>query len=213
MVRRLIHGEGGYTIIELLVVLLLLGFIATAMSAGMQFGTRVWERSESRISASQTNDTAQTALRDLLSSATPRMEDGLARFHGEPNYIAFDAAPPPAFGASGMARVEVSLMPGESGSRLTVKVTSLIDGKKSRQVQLADRLGNVRFTYLDASEEIPAWLDYWRDRPHLPAAVRLQAAAADNGDGIAWPVFVARLPIAQDARCDFDPVSTDCRRK
>jgi len=211
MDRRSKRADDGYTIIELLVVLLLLGFIATAMSAGMQFGTRVWERSEARISASQTDDTAQTALRNLLSSATPRMEDGLARFHGEPDFVAFDAAPPPAFGASGMARVEISLVPGEEGSSLTLKVTSLIDGKKSRRVELARRLGNVRFAYLDANEEVPAWLDYWRDRPHLPAAVRLQAEKVD-GDA-AWPVFIARLPIAQDAACDFDPVSTDCRRK
>ncbi len=117
MNRRSTRGDDGYTIVELLVVLLLLGFNATAMSAGMQFGTRVWERSESRISASQTDDTAQTALRNLLSSATPRIEDGFVRFHGEPNYVAFDAAPPPAFGASGMARMEISLAPGERGSR------------------------------------------------------------------------------------------------
>jgi prepilin-type N-terminal cleavage/methylation domain-containing protein len=212
MDRRSRRGEGGYTIIELLVVLLLLGFIAAAMSAGMQFGTRVWERSEARISTSQADDTAQTALRDLLSSATPRMEDGLARFHGEPDYVAFDATPPVAFGASGMAHVEIALAPGEAGSSLTIKVTSLIDGKKSRQVQLADHLGNVRFAYLDAAGEVPAWLDYWRDRPHLPAAVRLKAEMA-GGVGAPWPVFVARLPIAQDARCDFDPVSTDCRQK
>lgn len=203
------RADHGYTIVELIVVLLLLSLIATAMSAGLQFGTRVWERSEARISTSQTDDTAQTALRNLLSSALPRMEDGLARFHGEPNYAAFDAVPPPAFGASGLARVEVSLIPGDGGDSLTVKVTSLIDGKKSRSVRLADHLDNVRFAYLDATEQVPAWLDYWRDRPHLPGAVRLQA----RDGGAAWPAFVARLPIAQDARCDFDPVSTDCRKK
>jgi general secretion pathway protein J len=203
--------EHGYTILELLVVLVLVGLIATAISAGLRFGTRVWERSETRISTTETYRTAQDALRSLLSGAVPRMKDGLASFHGEPALLVFDSAPPRAFGASGLTRVELALVPDGNGSALNVQVTSLIDGGKSRQARLASHLQRLRFAYLDASEKTPLWLDFWRDRPHMPEAVRL--AADGTPARMAWPAFVARLPIAQDARCDFDPVSADCRNR
>jgi prepilin-type N-terminal cleavage/methylation domain-containing protein len=203
-------GERGYTIVELLVVLVLVGLITTAISAGMQFGTRVWERSESGIAAADGHEDTQDVLRGLLSTATPRMEDGLVRFHGEPDFLAFDAVPPRALGASGLAHVELSLIRDGENSGLKVRVTSLIDQRNSREVMLSPNLGRVHFAYLDATEKVPVWLDFWRDRPHMPQAVRLEAADANPQS---WPSFVASLPIAQDARCDFDPVSTDCRRK
>jgi prepilin-type N-terminal cleavage/methylation domain-containing protein len=207
----MIEREDGYTIVELLVVLVLVGLITTAISAGLQFGTRVWERSEVSISAAQGYQAAQEVLRSLLSSATPRMEDGLVGFHGEPDFLAFDALPPRALCASGLARIELTIVPKGETRALEVRVTSLIDRRKSRTVELAGNLGNARFAYLDATEKVPSWLDFWRDRPHMPQAVRL--AAGDMGRSESWPPFVARVPIAQDARCDFDPVSTDCRRK
>lgn len=205
---RLDHG---YTLIELLVVLLLMGLIGTAMSAGFQFGTRVWERSESTIAKAETQAASQAVLRQLLASATPRMEDGTARFRGEPDHVAFDASPPAAFGKSGLVRVDLSLARDAAGTGLDVKITSLVDGRNSRQVRLTGGLGNVHFAYLDASEKVPVWLGFWRDRPRLPDAVRLESDGTD--EGAVWPVFTARLPIAQDALCDFDPVSTNCRTR
>src|SRR5580698_3063455 len=177
-------GERGYTIVELLVVLVLVGLITTAISAGMQFGTRVWERSESGIAAADGYEDAQDVLRGLLSTATPRMEDGLVRFHGEPDFLAFDAMPPRALGASGLAHVELSFIRDGENSGLKVRVTSLIDQRNSREVMLSPGLGRVHFAYLDATEKVPAWLDFWRDRPHMPQAVRLEAADADARS---WP--------------------------
>ncbi len=205
------EAEHGYTLIELLVVLLLLGFIGTAISAGFHLGTRAWERSETRIATADGDATAQSVLRLLLASALPRIEDGTVRFEGSPSRVAFDAEPPASFGETGLVRVELSLIPHGIGTELDVKLTSLVDGRRSRQVRLADHLGNVRFAYLDASEQVPLWLGFWRDRPHLPGAVRLSADAARETTG--WPAFIAHLPIAQDARCRFDPVSTDCRER
>jgi prepilin-type N-terminal cleavage/methylation domain-containing protein len=204
-------AEHGYTLVELLVVLMLLGFIGVAIGEGLGFSTRVWERSESRIAVADGDAAAQGVLRLLLASALPRVEDETVRFEGSPSHVAFDAEPPVSFGQSGLVRVELSLSRGSNGTALDVKIASLIDVRRSRQVRLADRLENVRFAYLDASEQVPLWLGFWRDRPRLPAAVRLAADVA--GPGASWPLFVARLPIAQDTRCRFDPVSTSCRER
>jgi hypothetical protein len=153
---------------------------------------------------------AQTVLRSLLSQAKPHRSDGLASFHGEPGTLAFDGAPPAAFGPDGMVRIELSLVPGQGGTRLLVKVTSLADKSRSRQAVVGEGLENLQFAYLDSSEKRPAWLAFWRDRDRLPDAVRLEWSGRTSAT--TWSSFVVRLPIAQDADCNFDPVSAECRK-
>jgi hypothetical protein len=189
-------------------VLLLVSLIAGALSAGMEMGTRIWERSEARIAASQSTNSAQTVLRGFFAAALPRTEDGLVRFDGEPDRVAFDMPPPRAFAAAGLVRAEVSLVPTIGGRELRVKLTSLTNTSESREAVLARGLGAVRLAYLDASGKALAWLEFWRDRPKLPSAVRL---TDDNGAPSSWPAFVARLQVAQPGLCAFDPVSTECR--
>jgi prepilin-type N-terminal cleavage/methylation domain-containing protein len=201
--------ELGYTLVEMIVVLLLVGFIATAISSGLQMGTRVWERSESGISSEQSDEAVQAVLRALLVSAVPRKEDGRVRFHGEPNFLAFDAAPPAAFGMRGMERIEISISRDGDASRLSLKISSLFDARSPREAELALHKGRLHFSYLDTSERVPVWLDYWRNLPHMPDAVRLDSKDRTSID--AWPPLVVHLPLSQDARCQFDPVTTECR--
>lgn len=197
----------GYTLIEMLVVLLLVGLIATATSAGLRMGTRVWEHSEVRIAELQSAAAAQTILRNWLTSAIPRREDRLVRFHGEPDFVAFDMPPPRAFGGSGLVRAEIWLVRTGARTGLRVKLRSLTDARRSRETMLTEGAGALRLAYLDSSSGAPVWLDYWRDRPRLPDAVRVTEAGA----GTHWPAFVAHLAVSQAGLCEFDPVSTSCR--
>lgn len=200
----------GYTVIELLVVLLLVGLIASAIGAGLHMGTRAWEHSERRISDIHADLSAQGILRALLGAAVPRVRGGTVTFEGRPDGLAFDATPPAAFGASGLARVELSIVPGAEGTRLLLKVTSLVDRGRTRAALLDGDIGDLRFAYLDASEKVPTWLAFWRDRERLPDAVRLDAGGRPGRR--TWSGLVVRLPLMQSADCVFDPVSTDCRR-
>ena len=202
--------EAGYTLIELLVVLLLAGFIGVAVAGGLQFGTRLWESSESEITETQKRDTAQTILRAVLASAAPRLRNGFVSFHGERRMLSFDGPPPRSLMGAGLARMDLSLDRGVGGMRLVLRATSLIDSRISRVATLADHLGGLEFSYCDASEKVPSWLSFWRDRDRLPDAVRIEESRRSGAS--TWPSFVVHLPIAQDATCQFDPASGECRR-
>jgi prepilin-type N-terminal cleavage/methylation domain-containing protein len=197
--------EDGYTLIELIVALLLASLVGTAVTGGLQFGTRIWERSDSRIEESRDIATAQTVLRSLLASAIPRRKGGFVTFRGERGSLSFDASTLPALGSHGLVRMDIVLDHDVAESSLKLVATSLIDSRAHRSAVLMERLSDARFSYLDASGKLPVWLAAWRDRDRLPDAVRLDS-------GGSWPVLVMRLPIAQDADCAFDPVSTSCRR-
>lgn len=204
-----IRDDGGYTLLELLIVLMLAGLVGAAISGGLQFGTSLWESSERKLALSRRNESAQAILRDVLASAIPRKKDNLVTFSGEPDAIAFDGGPPGAFFGAGLARIELTFARGENGTRLVLKATSLIDPRRSRTATLADGLASLQFAYLDASGKVPVWLAFWRDRDRLPDAVRIEADSRVAASP--WSAFVSILPIAQDPGCRFDPVSTSCR--
>ena len=202
--------DAGYTLIELMVALMLLSFVGLAAAGGLQFGTRVWEHSDKTLTAMQTVEQTQTILRALLASATPHRADGLSSFEGFSGDLAFDAPSPRAFPVGGLAHFELMLLPTAVGTRVALRVTSLADTSNVRDASLGEYEGDLHISYLDMSGRTPAWLAVWRDRERLPDAIRIED---DRGSSdMAWPAFIARLPVAQDADCVFDPVATDCRK-
>jgi len=203
--------EAGYTLIELTVALLLLSFVALLVSGGVQFGTRVWERSEDSIATADAVDNAQTILRSILSSATPNVSDGFASFDGGADRATFDGPAPAAFGSGGLVRFILSLEHDTGGgTTLALSMHSLLDKTRTRDANIAVVPGQLTLSYLDASGRVPQWLAVWRNRDRLPDAVRIEAVA--DTAAASWPSLVVHLPIAQDATCVFDPVSVSCRR-
>jgi prepilin-type N-terminal cleavage/methylation domain-containing protein len=205
------HEDSGYTIVELLVVLLLVGIITAGLAGALTFASRLWERSESRIALVNDQSATQEILRTLIASAVPRTSDGRVSLQGEPDRLSFEAPAPAAFETLGLAHIELFTERADDRTRLMVRISSEIDLSKHREAILLDQVNDVEFAYLDSSETVSAWLSYWRNRDRMPDAVRLQDAA--TGAPASWPSVVVRLPIAQGAICAFDAVSRECRKQ
>jgi len=197
--------DDGYTLIELVVVLLLAGLVGVAAAGGLQFGTRIWERSNAHLEQDRETASSQAILRSVLASAIPGRKDGFVAFRGDRKSLSFDASALPALGSRGLVHMDIVLERNDADDSLRLAAKSLLDPKAGRTAILADHVSDMQFAYLDTSGKLPVWLAFWRDRDRLPDAIRLEGAAP-------WPVLTVRLPIAQDANCAFDPVSTTCRR-
>jgi prepilin-type N-terminal cleavage/methylation domain-containing protein len=63
--------EAGFSLIELLVSLALLGMVAAILASGLSLGQGSWRRSEEKAQASRTMFDAQTALRRLIENMQP----------------------------------------------------------------------------------------------------------------------------------------------
>lgn len=201
------HHEDGYSLIELVVAMLLLGMIALAVEGGLHFGARVWEHSQRTISSAQQIATGQTVLRNLLSHSLPRLKGDYVTFLGEPSTLTFDAVPPQAFETHGAAHVLLATKYDGTNKTLVLTMQSIVDPQSKKSAIIVNHIKNLKFAYLDASEKIPTWLAYWRDRKRLPDAIRI-----DSDNASEWPALIVRPLIAQSANCTLDPVSMTCRK-
>ncbi|MGA7676545.1 MAG: prepilin-type N-terminal cleavage/methylation domain-containing protein [Rhizomicrobium sp.] len=203
------HSSAGYTLIELVVAMLLLGILSLAVANGVHFGARVWERSQDDTMAANRADTSQNVLRELLSQAMPRFRGEYVTFVGEPTTLTFDCVAPLAFAGNGLAHASLSVKQEQGDTQLVLRLSSVINTRLVKEAVLADGLGALRFSYLDASEKKPTWLAYWRDRDRLPDAIRITAG---EGSATQWPQMIIRPVLSESADCEFDPVSLKCRR-
>jgi len=200
-------SAGGYTLVELVVVMLLLGMIALACESGLHFGAQVWSRTEEPARLDAQIVSAQTILRTLMSHTLPRAKGVDVAFDGEPMAMDFDLVPPEAFGGGGTAHAKLRIVQARGSARLEVELRSIAAPNIKKRAILLGDVGLMRFSYLDMSEKSSTWLAFWRDRSRLPAAIRIAGS-----DPAVWPALIVRPVLVQSATCVLDSEELACRK-
>lgn len=214
--RKSAGDQRGYSLAELLVVLALLGMIAVAMTGGMRFGTRLWERSQSLSEQHDTASGAQALLRTIFQRIIPRdLDPGIDNdpylFRATPVSMSFTAVSPAAVDASEVARFELHVS-GAPGNRSLSLVWSSLSGRKVRHVQkLASGARDVEFVFasLDQNGNL-VWRKDWVDETGAPALVVIRVRDK-TGSAETWPELIVRPRISREPTCIYDPVSFGCR--
>jgi len=210
------RNQSGYSLIELLVVLALMGLIAVAMSGGIRFGAKVWERTGVQVEGLEQTQGAQALLRNLLSTVSPRLFDpsnaNEDAFVGNGQRMSFTAPMPPSLGQGGSARFNLTASRQDGATQLVIEWRPRHGARRESKQLLLRGAGTVAFAYatVDAAGAI-AWTDTWAADAGTPALIRIRADFAQSG-AIRWPDLIVRARIDRDSSCIFDPVSFECRR-
>lgn len=203
----------GFTLLELLIAMTLLGALAGLLYGGLRFGNRVWEQGGGEADRLDALLVAQTTLNRLLSGALAApLADGDDDAPGRPfvggaTTLRFLSPAPAAAMPRGVYRIELSAEPAGSGADLVLAWrragdhagdTPSADAASVGRAVLVAAAETVRFSYRgrgDGSAE--GWLARWEDAGRLPALVRVEIAFA-AGDRRTWPPLVA-APLVEEA--------------
>lgn len=205
----------GFTLVELLVALAILGMITLMLAASTRFGLRAWHRTDAlEATAGELGLVRATLARDLaLAYPEWNASDPTAPvvgFDGTERRLGFLAPAPQAMGGAGFARY--LLAAGEDG-RLTLAATfETAPDPPDRASVLLEQASSIAFAYYGSpdGQAAPVWQPSWRNRRSLPLLIRIRVRLAD-GDERRWPDLVVAPHLATDALCVYDPLTYHCR--
>lgn len=210
--------QKGFTLLELLIGLVLLGLILTLLFGGLRLGARSWDSGDKRAADSAQLRAIHGFIRRELSQTHPlRWKNGVeARlaFIGEPGALKFVAPLPVQAGGGGLYFLGLELGNGDGGQRLMMKrvlvnsaakdFSSLEQGEQS---VLADHIDRMSISYFGAPtpQGEPAWQEKWDDPQRLPLLVRIQVKSNGGRD---WPELV--VPLVVEKGCAWDSFHKRC---
>jgi general secretion pathway protein J len=195
----------GFTLLEVLASLALLGLLMLGVYAGVRVATRSVHAGNARVERIDQVRAAQQLLRRELAQALGQTIDHDARgvplvFEGAPRQMRYVAPLPGYLGSLGPQLQTLRLVDdGDNGLRLELGLALLPpDGGKPQPVGepqlLVDHVRSARFSYrgVDARGHPTPWLARWTDGRTLPRLVRLELQL----DGlVSWPTLEVPLRV------------------
>lgn len=189
-------SDGGFSLLEMIVALAVLGLISVLLAGGLQFGARLWDAQDRRLNTSAGIDAVHAVLRGLIQDAQPLPlvalgPRGAASYMlGARDSLDFVAEMPAAIGRAGYCDVALVL---ERDGRLALRWRP-----HARDAQLAaalpvaesELLRNVAALelayFVAADDQQPAhWDTRWLEPSAMPRLVRVRVRFRP-GDRRTW---------------------------
>ena len=204
--------ERGFTLLEALVAMILLGLMMAVMTGSIRFAGQSRDAATTRIDGLDNMRIAQDFMRQTLTQAHPkRWTKVVGRpflFRGEREEL-FMAAPLTArVGVGGLFLLKFSLVEEgrDKGKKLvmarmfpTPDMQEMPDFSTADTTVLAEDLSDVEFGYLGREDDNtdPTWVEDWREPARMPEAVRVRIKPRV---GNAWPELVVPLRVVPPSR-------------
>jgi len=191
------HGrDDGFTLLEILVALAILGFILIGLGQGLRFGISAWTLQSRGIAARDDIGATERLLRGLIARIDPGGEEEPASLRGLPGAMQFRSTLPSGADIGGTRAVEAGL--GVDAAhvlmlRLTPnpRATPLGPAQAVIEEALLAGLDRMEIAYWHPARRDVAggWQTSWTVRG-LPALIRIRLVFP-TGDSRHWPDIIA----------------------
>jgi len=166
------NTESGFTLLELLIVITILGLILVALTSGVRFAGQAWELQSRRIDRQGDVDAVQNVLRQLIGSAKA--------IDGDVVSVRFVGPLPEALARGGLYDVELRNANGRLLLRWEPHFKGPVKAKQQSVAELSNNVTKFELAYYVAGGG-------WQRNGKAPSLVRI---ALEQGDGRAWPPLV-----------------------
>ena len=215
------RDDEGFTLLELLVTLGIMSFIATLLLGGVMTVRQSAQRLLTRDSASASVNAAQSILRARIEGlgAVPRPDraNPVVDFEGNGERVSFYAPP---IGRDGPGSLQAfRLLRMATGDVVLFSASSLTENVDLRSptivgwtpTRLVDGASEMSLTYFGPAPGVTggAWQRFWSARAQPPQLIRI-AVKFPEGDHRRWPDLVVRPRVTVNLACRIDLATARC---
>jgi general secretion pathway protein J len=205
MNARPYRSEHGFTLVELLLALTLMGLLLGLVYGGLSAATRAADRGQTILEDSSRIRMAHQFVHNQLNQMMPLVflesEDGAERtvFEGAADRIRYVAPMPGYLGFGGPQVQELAIVRGDDSLELVLS-HALLQGfeepflHESLPILLLEDIESAEFSFLgrDENGELTGWTTTWEDPGLLPVSVALDIEFVDEVY-IRWPLLTASV--------------------
>lgn len=187
--------QGGFTLLEVLVALVVLGLLMVTLSEGVRVGLNAWAfegRMEGQAGKLEATD---RALRQLIERALPTDPQATDGFTGSPHVLSLVTTLPEGYGAPSTHEADVTLLVAD-GHRLELLWRPhysrwIVPPPPSSAIPLMDGVQQVDFAYWQpgSASQQGHWLAAW-PAGSLPPLVRVRIVSPPGNVSRHWPDIV-----------------------
>lgn len=193
--------QSGFTLLELLIALTLMGLVLALLYGGLRLGIRSWDAGEARAEAGNDMRLVQEFIRRRLRESVTvyRSDESYGRvpvFAGEPESIRFVTPMLTHLGLGGLYEVRLGVVEDDGIGRLVMRWSPYraedLDEVGGAERVLVEDVSTAQWAYFGAVavDEEPQWYERWPNPRERPRLVSLRLTVR----GEPWPTLVAGLP-------------------
>jgi general secretion pathway protein J len=213
----------GFTLIEVVVAMTLLGGMLLLLYAGLNFSVRSWDVGDANGRRVADFRIAENFLRREVSEIFPMRFADLATvkfaFEGAPRELRFVSSRPAGVAMGGLSEVGIALERGKDShsqdlvmrrAPVSGDVTDFSPLEKAEPTILVPDVDSVQFTYFGSENDFtdPSWVDEWKVGGRMPQMLRMSIRTAR---GEVLPDLVMRLVVGEEAGCYENAFQRQCR--
>lgn len=214
----------GFTLIEMVVALVLLGTMMVLLYDGLTFSLRAWDAGDANGRRTADRRIGENFLRREVAEVFPmRWKDPTTlryAFDGKRDAVRFVSSRPAGAGQGGLSLVGLAVEddPKTRGVRDLVMRRVLADPDAAdftaldaaQPSVLVEDVDSVEFSYFGAENDFtdPSWNDEWKWPARMPVMIRLQLKGAG---GAPMPDILIRVMLGEEAGCLESGLQRGCR--
>ena len=187
-------SSAGFTLLEILVALVVFGFVMVGLTQGVQFGLHARAVQSRTVDARSALETTDRVLRNLIEQMDPGTTDQPATVAGSEHSLRFATTLPNGETGLNVRPIDAALLV-DGAHRLVLRWTPRLHavrfGPPPRPTDstLLDSVDHVDFAYWESSRSGGGrWVETWSDSS-LPALVRIRIVFG-KGDRRHWPEMI-----------------------
>jgi len=173
------NSRSGFTLLELLISLVMIGVIAIIITGAIRLGIRAVNKGETKIDHLERTRASFNIIDSQIQSQIPLTfeENGEKKyyFQGDKESLQFSTNYSLWGGQKGYVMVRYKAESDDTGKQFLAVSENIIGSNSNRETRLFSAVDAIYFEYFfkDPTEEKGKWVDKWTDTANIPEKVKL----------------------------------------